>query len=174
MRPFGRDGFDADQCALDVGPLHRVEELRILGRLHRDLSEEHGVGGQLLEAGHQLEAFGACGLELFEMTWIVPARRHPKILERDWIEIVVSERDEAESATPEIDDLFEHTADVPLSWFLTIRAPDGAERAVLRASANRLHRGPHVAPLRQEFPASGKERLTAHTSAVVATFRPAG
>ena len=34
---------------------HRVEELRILGRLHGDLREEDHVVGQLRQPLHQLE-----------------------------------------------------------------------------------------------------------------------
>ena len=48
LEPFGRDGFHAHQRALDVRTTHGVEELGILGGLHRDLSEEHGIRWQPL------------------------------------------------------------------------------------------------------------------------------
>ena len=130
--------------------------------------------GQTLEAGHQLESLGTSGLELLEMTGIVPARCHPQILERHWIEVVVGQRDEPESTTTEIDDLFEHLVDVPLPRLLTVGSPDGAERAVLRTPADGLHRRPHVAPARQQIPAAGQERLAADAPAVVARSRCAG
>ena len=47
LEPFGRDRLDADERALDVRAPHRVEELGILRRFHRDLREEHGVARQL-------------------------------------------------------------------------------------------------------------------------------
>ena len=66
LQPFRRHRLDADQRAADVRPAHRVEELRILGRFHRDLREEHHVVGQLRELRHQLEALGAQRLELVQ------------------------------------------------------------------------------------------------------------
>jgi hypothetical protein len=39
--------------------VHGVEEFGILGRLHRDLREEHHVVGQRGQAAHQIEAIGA-------------------------------------------------------------------------------------------------------------------
>ena len=51
LQAFGRDRLDADQRALDVGAPHRVEERRILGRLHRDLGEEHHVATAAAPAG---------------------------------------------------------------------------------------------------------------------------
>src|SRR5688572_12463504 len=108
------------------------------------------------------------------MTGIVPARCHPEILESHWIEVVIGERDESESATTEIDDLFEDLADVPLPRLLTVCSPDGAKRAVLRTPADGLHRRPHVASLRQQAPASGQERLSANAPAVIPLSRCAG
>jgi hypothetical protein len=56
---FGRNGFDADQGALDVGAAHGVEVVAVLAGLHGDLGEEDHVLGEFGEFGHQLKTLGA-------------------------------------------------------------------------------------------------------------------
>ena len=125
--------------------LHRVEELRILGRFHRDLREEHHVVRQLRQPRHQLEPLRAQRLQLVQPRRDRRAARAMReIVERDRIEVVVGERDEAEAAAPQLDDLLDHAIDAALARLLAVGAPHRAERAVLRAAAHRLHRRPHV------------------------------
>ena len=64
---FGGDGFDADERALDVGFAHGVEILAVFAGFHGDLGEEDHVLGKLGELGHEEEALGADGGELFEL-----------------------------------------------------------------------------------------------------------
>ena len=108
------------------------------------------------------------------MTGIVPARCHPEILESHWIEVVVGQRDESESATTEIDDLLEHLGDVPLPGLLTVGSPDRTEGAVLGTPADGLHRCPHVAAFWQQLPAPGQKGLPANAPAVIPLSRGPG
>ena len=50
---------------------------------------------------------------------------------------------------------------------LAVGPPHGAERAVLRAAAHRLHRAPHVAPGGQQIPAARHERVAFDAAAIV-------
>src|SRR5439155_10928487 len=43
LEAFFGDRLDADERALDVRALHRLQKLRILGRLHRYLRKEHCI-----------------------------------------------------------------------------------------------------------------------------------
>src|SRR5205823_1723730 len=56
---------------------------------------------------------------------------------------------------------------------LAVGAPYGAERAMLRTSAHRLHRAPHVFVGRQQVPAGGLEFLGGDAAAFVHTQRRA-
>src|SRR6185436_12417689 len=86
---------------------------------------------------------------------------------RDGIEVVVGEDDETESLTAKLDDLADDEMHVPLAWLLTVCAPHGAERAVLRAAADRLHRRPHVSIFRQQIPSGRVEGVAGHAPSVV-------
>ena len=106
---------------------------------------------------------------------ILAPRGHPQIVERDGIEVVVGERDEAEAAPPQLHDLVEHAIHLTRPRTLAIGPPDRAERAVLRAAAHRLHRGPHVTSGRQQIPPRqrGTSRLRFdHRRRVAAERRP--
>ena len=85
------------------------QELGVLGGFHRDLREEDRVLGQPRELRHQLEALGADRLQLMEVRLVLAALGHPQVFERDRIEVVVGERDEAEAAAPQLDDLLART-----------------------------------------------------------------
>ena len=174
FRPSARDRFHADQRALDMRLAHRVEELRIFGRLHRDLREEHHVARKLREPLHQLEPLGARSPAALRAGLVLPASRHPQIFQRHRIEVVVGERDEPESATAEIDDLLDHAVEGALARLLAVGPPDRAERAVLRAAANGLDRRPHIPTRRQQIPAAREERVRLDASAVVHTLRMSG
>src|SRR5262249_58804165 len=54
-----------------------------------------------------------------------------------------------------------------LPRLLTVSAPDRAERAVLRATAHRLHGRPHVSPLGQQVPAGRNKFVAADAATVV-------
>ena len=166
FQPFGRDRLDADQCALDVRPAHRVEERLVLGGLHRDLGEKDHVRRQLREPRHQLESLGPQRPQLFE-----PPRsltlRHGQVRQRDGIEVVVGKRDEPEPVTPELDNLRHDTVDPALPRFLAVGAPHRAERTMLGAPADGLHGSPHVTALRQQLPARRHEALGIDTSALI-------
>src|SRR6185295_11957411 len=64
-------------------------------------------------------------------------------------------------------DLVEHLVDVPRAGTLSVGPPNGAERAVLRAAAHRLHRAPHVTPGGQQITAARHERVAFDPAAVV-------
>ena len=54
FEPLGRDGFNADQRALDVGFAHGVEIAAVFAGFHGHLREEDHVLGQLGQLFHQL------------------------------------------------------------------------------------------------------------------------
>ena len=86
---------------------------------------------------------------------------------RDRVEIVIGESDEPEATAPQLHDLIEDAIHASLSRALSVRAPDRAERAVLRTATHRLHGGPHVARLRQQIPATRQKRVGLDPTAVV-------
>ena len=144
LEPFRRHRLHADERALDARLLHRVEEFRILGRFHRDLSEEHHVVGELREPSHQREALGANRAERLELRLVAAPRRHLQIGERDRIEVVVGELDEPEPAAPQLHDLLDDAVAPALARPLAVGLPHRAERAMLGAATYGLYRGPHV------------------------------
>ncbi len=95
------------------------------------------------------------------------SRGHLQILQRDRVEIVVGQRDEAKSQAPQFDHLTDNGLHVPLAWLLSVRSPHRTKRAMLRAAAHRLDRRPHVAIGRQEIPSCGEKTIGAHTTAFV-------
>ena len=97
-----RDRLDADERALDAGPAHGVEELVILGGLHRDLREEHHVGRQLGQPPHQVEAVVAHGLQFEEPGAVRPPARLGEVGLRDGVEVVVGQRDEPEAEAAQL------------------------------------------------------------------------
>ena len=62
LQAFCCDCLDSDQCAFNMGLLHRVQEVRVLSGFHGDLRVEHHVGWKLGEAFHQLKTLGAKSL----------------------------------------------------------------------------------------------------------------
>ncbi len=167
FQPFGRHRFDSDERAFDARRLHRVQEVRILRRFHRDLREEHHVVGELGQPVHQLEPLRPDRAERLELRLIAAPRGHGQIGERDGIEIIIGERDEAEAAPPQLDDLAEDAIAGPLPRPLAVGLPDRAKRTVLRTASNGLDRRPHVPILRHQIPARGQEMLRLDASAVV-------
>ena len=173
FQPFGRHRLDPDQRAADVRLAHRLEELRIFGRLHGDLRVEHHVGRQRGERVHQLEPLGAHRRQLLQPALVLTPVRRGEIVERHRIEVVVGERDEAEPDAPQGDDLVDDGVHRALPRPLAVGLPDRAERAVLRAAADRLHRRPHVFRARHERPARRLEIAAFNLAAFVDGLRRA-
>jgi hypothetical protein len=167
LQPFGGDGLDADQRALDARFLHGGQKLRILGGFHRDLGEKHHVVWQRGEPFHQLEALGAHRLELLEAALVLAARRHRQVFEGHRIEVIVGKGDEAEPPPPQIHDLVDHGVDGALPGALAVGLPHRAEGAMLGAAANRLDRRPHVLAGRNQRPAGRLEVAAFDFAAVV-------
>src|SRR6185312_5829641 len=69
------------------------------------------------------------------------------------VKVIVRQRDETEPSPPELHDLFDHRVRSSLAWTLAVGPPNRAERAMFRASADGLHRGPHVLRRIQQIPA---------------------
>ncbi len=78
---------------------HRVEELRILGGFHRDLRVEHEVARAAARAAPSARSVRGGG-RVNASSRLVSARRvgRSQVRERDRIEVVVGEHDEAEAA----------------------------------------------------------------------------
>ena len=171
LQAVGGDRLDADQGAEDAGLAHRVQELGVLGRLHRDLGVEHQVARQLLHLGHQLEALVPQGLQLVVAGLVLAPVGHAQVFEGDGIEVVVGEGDEPETHAPQLDDLFDDRVHRPLARLLAVGAPHRAERAVLGAPPHGLDRRPHVVLALQQVPARGLERAGVHLAGVVDALR---
>src|SRR3954469_62142 len=105
LKSLGRHGFDTNQRSLNVGLAHGVEILAVFTGLHGDLSEEHHVMWKLCELCHEEKAFGTDGGKLFEPGDVVLLAGEAEIGERNWIEIVVGQSDEAEAYPSQADDL---------------------------------------------------------------------
>src|SRR5690606_25508272 len=63
------------------------------------------------------------------------------------------------AAATELDDLGHDAVGLALPGPLAVGPPDGAEGAVLRAAADRLHRAPHVLARLQQVPSGRAELL---------------
>src|SRR5262249_37710268 len=105
---------------------------------------------------------------------IGPSFRLPEVGQRHRVEVVVGERDEAEFETTQFDDLADHAIDTTLPRLLAVGSPHRAERTVLRAAANRLDGGPHVAGARQQVPSRRDELIATDPAALVNTARASG
>ena len=68
---------------------------------------------------------------------------------------------------PKIDDLVDYFLKAPLPGLLSIGPPHRTERAVLWASANRLHRRPHIFIRLHQVPARRQKLLSLDLSAVI-------
>ncbi len=98
-----------------------------------------------------------CCADVFELVQaarvLAPAGLR-EVLHRDRIEVVVGQQNEAEAQAPQCDDFFDHVLHGPLARLLPVGLPHRAERAVLGAAANGLHRSPHVAIGRHADPSA--------------------
>src|SRR5205823_687967 len=167
LEPFAGHRLDADERAANLRALHRVEEFRVFGGLHRNLGVEDEIVRQLGEPRHQREALVAQRLELAQPRGIGSAPRLRQIVERDRLDVVVGERDESKSETAQLDDLADDAIDAALARLLSVGPPHGTERAMLRAAAQRLYRRPHVPPLRKQIPSRRHELIASDAAPFV-------
>src|SRR5262249_50866676 len=100
--------------------------------------------------------------------------RMREIREGDRIEIVVGERDETKPAAPQFDDFVDDAVDTRLPRLLAVRAPDRAERAVLRTPADCLDRRPQIAAVRQQVPPCRYKVIRGEAAALVDRLWPSG
>ncbi len=75
----------------------------------------------------------------------------------DGIEVIIRQRDEAKSETPQLHDLLDHDIRRTLARLLAVGSPHRTERTMLRAAAHRLHGGPHITIARGKVPARRQE-----------------
>src|SRR5271165_6070672 len=167
FQSVGRDRFHADQRSQDVRGLHGIEEFVVLRGFHRDLGIEDGVFGEPCQAGHQFKAFRTNGLQLLKMSFVFLALRQFEVGQSDGIEIIVGQSDEAEAEASQLHDLFDDGIGRSLARLLSVGAPHRAKRTVLGASANRLHRGPHVALAGNQVPSRGGKLVSIDAAALV-------
>src|SRR5438105_3768623 len=137
LETLGGDRLHADERTEDMGLSHGFEVFRILGGFHRDLSEKDNVR-ELCKLAHELELFFTNLLEGSELLKVILLAGEAKIRETYGIEVVVSERHEADALAAQLDDLTDDRIEGTLAGLLTIGSPDGAERAVLGAAARGL------------------------------------
>jgi hypothetical protein len=95
----------------------------------------------------------------------------PQIGQGHGIEIIVGKRDKPEAETAQFNDFVDHALILPLARLLSIGPPHATERAMLWASANGLHRGPHILVARHQVPSRGQEPAAFNPSALVDPFR---
>src|SRR5687767_6446797 len=98
------------------------------------------------------------------MARILAARRHAEVVEGHRVEVVIGERDKPEATAAQLHNFVEHTVHVPLPRTLAVGTPDGTEGTVLRTSAHRLYRRPHVPPLGQQLPPAWHELVGLDTT----------
>src|SRR5205814_3958975 len=97
------------------------------------------IAGQFGEPRHQRETLLAQSLELAQSRGVAAPSGLRQVRKRHRIEIVVGERDEAEPATPQLDDFADDAIGRALPRLLTVGPPHGTERAVPGAASQRLY-----------------------------------
>ena len=174
LESFRSYRLDPHQRALDIGPPHSVQILAVLTRLHRDLGEEHHVFRQLCQLFHELETLCADRRQLFKFGEIVLLPGQPQIGQRHGIKVIVGQGNKPEADAPQFNDFVDHALILPLPGLLPIGPPHAAKRAMLRTSANGLHRGPHILVARHQIPSRGQELAAFNPSALIDTVWLAG
>src|SRR5882724_4661790 len=91
--------FHSHQRALDVGKAHRVEKLCVFPGFYRDLSEKDHVSGKLR---HQLEPLRAHGFQFRDASHVALLLGELNVGQSDGIEVIIRQRDEAKSETPQL------------------------------------------------------------------------
>src|SRR5260370_15427117 len=95
------------------------------------------------------------------------------VRERYGVKVVIGQGNKAEASAPQLHDFFNDDVGCPLAWLLAVRAPDGAERTMLRTAADGLHRRPHIAIGRQQVPSRRLELVCLDLSAGINSLRGA-
>src|SRR6185369_10504288 len=111
--------------------------------------------------------FGADFLQFGDPRDVVLALGEFEVGERNRIEVVVRQQNEPESEATKLRDLFDHGVSAANAWFLPIGAPDGTEGAMLRTSADGLHRSPHITVARHDVPAGLPKFGAADTTGLI-------
>ena len=130
--------------------------------------------GSLRQLAHQFKSFGANALQFCHARGISLLLRQAKIGQADGIEIVVGERDESKSPAAQIDDLSHHHVGSSRPRLLAIGAPHGAERTMLRTTADGLHGSPHVFVARSQVPARRQELVAGDSATVIDSLSGSG
>src|SRR5690606_9133742 len=125
------------------------------------------VAWQTRELPHQLETLLPDVEQAVEHRLVGAPIGHLQVGERHRVEVVVGERDEAEAASAQLDDLFDDRMALSDPRLLAVGTPDRTEGAMLRAAAYGLNRGPHVAVGREQVPASLQHRAALDSPALV-------
>ena len=120
----GRYRFHSDQSALDARCFHGIEEVGVFGGFHGDLSKEHHVIRQLGQARHEFKSLRPQVFEFSDPRSVLLEPGEVQVGESDGIEIVIGQRDEAESETAQLDHFFDDCVRSTLSGALAIGAPD--------------------------------------------------
>src|SRR5208283_3477788 len=163
--------FDPHQRTLDICPPHGVQILAVLTCLHRDLGEEHHVFRQPCQLFHEQETLRSDRRQLLEFGDIILLPGEPQIGQRYGIEIIVGEGNKPEAKAAQFNDFVDHALILPLPRLLPIGPPNAAKRAMLWASANGLHRGPHIFIARHQVPSRSRELAAFNPSALIDTAR---
>src|ERR1035437_583945 len=169
LESFRSYRLDPHQRTLDVRLPHGVQILAVLTRLHRDLSIEHHVFRQFCQLFHELETLATDRRQLLKFGDIVLLPGQPQIGQRYRIEVVIGQGDKPETDPPQTNDFVDHTLILALARLLSIGPPHAAKRAMLWASANGLHRGPHILVARHQIPPRGQELATFNPSDLIDT-----
>ena len=114
-----------------------------------------------------METLRADRRQLFKFGDIVLLPGQPNIGQRHGIEVIIGESDKAEADPAQINDFVDHALILPLPGLLPIGPPHAAKRAMLRASANGLHRGPHILVGRHQVPSRGQELAAFNPAALI-------
>ena len=114
-----------------------------------------------------MEALIANRGQLFDLGKVLLLARETQIRQRNGIEIVVGQGDKPEAETTQAYDLIDHLLKRTLPRLLPIGTPDAAEGAVLGASANGLHRGPHIFVGPHQIPSRRKKLRALDPSALI-------
>ncbi len=130
--------------------------------------------GQLGELFHQLEALIANRGQLFDLGKVLLLPRETQIRQRNGIEIVIGQGDKPEAETTQAYDLVDHLLKRTLPRLLAVGTPDAAEGAVLGASANGLHRGPHIFVGLHQIPSRRKKLRALDPAAFIDLFGRSG
>ena len=124
LQPRGRNRFHPDQRSLNPRRLHSVKKIGVFSRLHGDLGKENRVVRELRQSRHQLKPFCANGSQLVQPGGIFLLRGQVQIGERDRIEVIIRQGNEAEPEAAQLNNFLEHYVRGALARFLSISPPN--------------------------------------------------